>query len=196
MACKGDAYNAKEASSKEEAINFHKQQAEELSQNGCDFIKAATLPALSEALGIASILSECDIPYIISFVVRPNGTLLDGTPLHRAIETIDSEIYSKPFFYMVNCVHPKNLIKALNNELKDSKDFINRILGFQGNTSTKSPEELDNLDYVDTTEPEEFAKLILNIHNQFGIKLLGGCCGSDARHIKQIAKLLSESNTI
>ena len=58
MACKGDAYRPEEALSKEEAALFHREQAEALAQSGVDFIKAATLPAFSEAYGIASATSH------------------------------------------------------------------------------------------------------------------------------------------
>jgi homocysteine S-methyltransferase len=192
MACKGDAYRPGEALSKEDAALFHLEQAESLSESGVDFIKAATLPAASEAYGIASAISRCGLPYILSFVIRPNGTLLDGNPIHKTIEMIDSEIHPRPYFYMINCVHPTIFEQAISHELRYSTNVIKRILGFQANTSSKSPEELNNLSYLDTTGPGEFADLMISLHERFGIKVLGGCCGSDDRHITEIAKKISQ----
>jgi homocysteine S-methyltransferase len=192
MACKGDAYLPGEALSKEDAALFHLEQAESLAESGVDFIKAATLPAASEAYGIASAISRCGIPYILSFVIRPDGTLLDGNPLHKTIELIDAEINPRPHFYMINCVHPAIFEQAISHELRYSKHVIKRISGFQANTSSKSPEELNNLSYLDTTEPGEFADLMISLHKRFGIKVLGGCCGSDDRHITEIAKRICQ----
>jgi len=191
MACKGDAYRPEEALSKEAAELFHKEQAARLAESEANFIKAATLPAVSEAYGIASAISFHRIPYILSFVIKPNGTILDGTPIHEAIELIDSEIHPKPIFYMVNCVHPTIFEQAIDKETNFSKKITDRILGFQANTSSKSPDELDNLSQLDMSDPEEFGDLMVSLHNRFGIKVLGGCCGSDGNHITEIAKRIS-----
>ncbi|MHA2062397.1 MAG: homocysteine S-methyltransferase family protein [Candidatus Sifarchaeia archaeon] len=188
MGCKGDAYDPKEALSEKESKLFHKVQVEQLAESNVDFIKAATLPAVSEAYGIASAISTHDTPYILSFVVLPEGTILDGTPIYEAIDLIDSEIHPKPFFYMVNCVHPTIFEKSICREFNVSNKVTNRILGLQANTSVLSPKELDNLSYLDTADPEEFAELMLFLHNKFGLKVLGGCCGSDSSHIHEIAK--------
>ncbi|MBI9038772.1 MAG: homocysteine S-methyltransferase family protein [Bacteroidales bacterium] len=190
MACKGNAYDSREALSKNAAKSFHQEQAGYLAESNIDFIKAATLPALSEALGMAATISKFNIPYILSFVVKPDGSLLDGTPIYKAIETIDAEVDPKPLLYMVNCVHPTIFEKAIGEEAKKFPGILNRILGFQANSSSKSPAELDNLSYLDTTSPEEFADLMYSIHKKFGIKILGGCCGTDDSHIEALAEKL------
>ena len=157
-----------------------------------DFILAATLPAVSEALGIAAAVSQCGIPYGLSFVIRSDGRILDGTPLQTAIEKIDATVDPAPLFYQINCVHPTIFKEAL----KHSDPGSGRILGLQANTSLKSPEELDGLDYLDTSEPKEFAESMLALHTQFGLKIIGGCCGTDHRHIEEIAKRLSGITTL
>jgi len=90
MTCRGDAYRPEEALTESDAADFHKPQAAMLAESGVDYLMAATLPAVSEARGMAKTFSDLKIPYVISFVIRPDGTLLDGTPLHRAIDQIDS----------------------------------------------------------------------------------------------------------
>ncbi|MBI9036367.1 MAG: homocysteine S-methyltransferase family protein [Bacteroidales bacterium] len=191
MACKNDAYKAEEALSIEESKNFHTTQAVQLAESGVDFIKAATLPALSEALGIAATISELKVPYVLSFVVRPDGKILDGTSLHQVIDQIDSEVPNPPAFYMINCVHPTIFDQAIKTEWKNLGKRQNRILGLQANTSAKTPEELESLPYLDTTEPENFADQMINIHNSYGVKLIGGCCGSDNKHIEAIARRIA-----
>lgn len=187
MACRGDAYRPQEALSQFEAKSFHHYQALALAQANVDFTMAATLPAVSEALGLAAALADCGVPYILSFVIGKNGAVLDGTPLHEAIEKIDTAADPKPLCYAVNCVHPSVFEHGIRREINHSESIKNRLVGFQANTSSKSPEELDGLDYLDTTAPAEFAESMLALHQNFGIQILGGCCGTDHRHIEEIA---------
>ena len=85
MSCRGDAYNPGDALAVDEALEFHAWQAEKLADTGVDFLLAATLPAFSEATGLALALAATAKPYVLSFVVRSEGTMLDGTPLKDAI---------------------------------------------------------------------------------------------------------------
>lgn len=187
MACRGDSYDPRQALPAEEAEAYHHLQAQELTKAGVDFILAATLPAVSEALGIAAAVSRCGIPYCLSFVIKADGRVLDGTSLQAAIEKIDASVDPAPLFYQINCVHPKVFREAV----KHSELILNRLLGLQANTSSKSPEELDGLDYLDTVDPTQFAESMVALHTQFGLKIMGGCCGTDQRHIEEIAKRVS-----
>jgi len=187
MACKGDAYSAQDALPQEEAQEFHSYQVEKLAGGGCDFLQAQTLPALSEAKGIALAMADTGVPYMLSFVIRRDGSLLDGTPLPQAVESIDQ--LAPPLCYMVNCVHPTVLESALDRQVANADWLTRRLLGIQANTSTRSPEELDNLPNLDTEEPEPFAASLLQLHKRFGMRILGGCCGTDARHIQALANM-------
>ena len=193
VGCRGDAYNPAEALNAQASDQFHTRQVEALASTGVDFIKAATLPAVSEALGIARAIGKTGTPSVLSFVIRPDGTVLDGTPLHAAVEMIDSEANPAPAFYMVNCVHPTVFMSGMSTETAISDKVTRRVLGFQANTSAKSPEELDSLPYLDTTEPDAFAEMMLEIHKKFGTRILGGCCGTDDSHIEKIAEKLSSA---
>ena len=184
MACRGDSYDPRQALSADSARTYHQAQARELAEAGPDFILAATLPAVSEAMGISAAVSQFGIPYSLSFVIGPDGRILDGTRLHTAIDKIDAAVDPAPLFYQINCVHPT----VFKNAVMNSEAILERLIGLQANTSLKSPEELDGLEYLDTSEPTEFAESILALHTQFGLKILGGCCGTDERHIEEIAK--------
>ena len=110
--CKGDAYKPEEALSENEAYHFHKEQMQILADAGVDFLFASTLPALTEAIGIAKAMSETKKDYVISFVIRDNGKLLDGTLLTDAIKIIDDSVPTPPLFYLTNCIHPDVLHKS------------------------------------------------------------------------------------
>lgn len=189
MGCKGDAYNPKEALSSEEAYKFHQIQVKELNKSGVDFFLASTLPAFSEAFGMAKAMAESDCEYIISFVIRPNGTILDGTSLYKAISTIDTSITPKPAFYMVNCIHPTICQSAINTEPNNTDLVKTRLKGLQGNGSSKNPEELAILNKTESESPKIWAKKMIDLFLNSEIQILGGCCGTDHRHIRSIAKI-------
>ncbi len=182
IGCKGDAYNPNEALTADEAYNFHRPQIKELADTDVDFLFAATLPALSEAEGIAHAMSETSLPYILSFVIRPNGTILDGTPISDVIKLIDGKEFRSPIGYYVNCVHPTVFVAALGG--KPDK----RVVGLQANTSRKSPEDIDGSEELDSQNPKEFADDLWRAFSLCGLRIGGGCCGTDARHISEFAQ--------
>jgi homocysteine S-methyltransferase len=187
---RGDAYDPRDAMPADEAAIHHRWQAEALAAAGVDVLVAATLPALPEAIGIACALSATRVPYLLSFVLRPGGTLLDGTLLHEAIARIDDAASPPPLGYLVNCVHPRVFVEACTRELAHAPGLRDRLLGLQANTSDLSPEALDGRDTLVDEDPEAFAEAMLRARVQLGIKLLGGCCGTDGRHIESIARRL------
>ncbi len=188
--CKGDAYKPEEALSENDSYHFHKEQMQILAEAGVDFLFASTLPALTEAIGIAKAMSETKKDYVISFVIRDNGKLLDGTLLTDAIRIIDDSVSTPPLFYLTNCIHPDVLHKSFIN-LKDEDDILKkRLFGIQANASSKSPEELDTLENLDADSPANWAIGMVDLNKKYNLKILGGCCGTDARFISSIVELL------
>jgi len=102
---RGDAYKAQEALGTNEAYVFHQKQVCELASSGVDFLYASTLPARSEALGIARAMSETETPYMLSFVIRANATLLDGSSLNSVVKEIDAIVDNPPIRFMINCTY-------------------------------------------------------------------------------------------
>ena len=192
MGPKGDAYRPEEALSFEDAAAFHQWQADELAAGGAQFLWAATLPALSEAKGIAKALSATGLPYIISFVIRADGNLLDGTFLPDAMAAIDDQAQQVPDGYMINCVHPQNLAQALESV---PRDRIRRLMGLQGNASIKSPEDLDGSEETDADDPGAWAQGMADLYKNYGLWVLGGCCGTDQRHISALADCIGAAGS-
>jgi homocysteine S-methyltransferase len=192
MSCRGDAYCPSDALPVEEARRFHRWQIAQLAASGVDFIMASTLPALSEATGIALALADSGLPYLISFVARPEGTLLDGTPLREAIAAIDAAASPKPFSYLVNCTHASVFRRALTHSVNSSELVRSRVVGLLANTSALSPEELDNSDRLVEEDPDVFGSSVATLREELGMKLLGGCCGTDERHIRSLAQNLTQ----
>jgi S-methylmethionine-dependent homocysteine/selenocysteine methylase len=193
LSCHGDAYNPEEALETDVAFEFHSWQAMKLSEAGVDFLLAATLPSYSEAAGLASALAATGKPYIISFVIRPEGTLLDGTPLKDAIAAIDNAIIPRPLAYLVNCTHASIFKSAISHEINSSSLVRERVVGLLANTAALNPEELDNSDGLVEEDPEIFGPSVAGLHGEFGMKILGGCCGTDHRHIRHLATQLTSN---
>jgi S-methylmethionine-dependent homocysteine/selenocysteine methylase len=191
MSCRGDAYNQAEALSPEDSRAFHAWQAGRLAGAGVDFLLAATLPALSEAAGLAAALAATGMPYIISFIFRAEGTLLDGTPLKDAISRIDTDVDPKPLAYMSNCTHASIFKTAIMHATNSSSLVRKRVVGLLANTAALKPEELDDSEELVEEDPRIFGQSVASLCGELGMKILGGCCGTDDRHIDNLAKRLA-----
>ncbi len=194
LSCRGDAYNQAEALTSNDAQEFHSWQANKLAEAGVDFLLAATLPAFSEATGLAKALAATGKPYIMSFLFRPEGTMLDGTPLKDAISIIDTDVRPKPFAYMANCTHASIFRAAMIHDTNSSAVVRKRIAGLLANTAALNPEELDDSEELVEEDPQFFGQSVANLQGELGMKILGGCCGTDDRHIDNLAKRLVSDN--
>ena len=191
LSCRGNAYAPSEAMNAADAQRFHSWQAGKLAAAEVDVILASTLPAVSEATGLALALAATGKPYLISFVVRPEGTLLDGTPLQRVITSIDSSVKPQPFAYMINCTHASFARSALYHPDNSSALVRQRVVGLLANTAALSPEALDGSNTLVEEAPDRFGASVAGLHRDLGLKILGGCCGTDDRHIRALAHQLS-----
>ncbi|MFO7639667.1 MAG: homocysteine S-methyltransferase family protein [bacterium] len=187
---KADAYRPATALPPDAAREYHRPQVEALAFAGVDFIMAATLPAVPEALGIAQAVAEFGVPYILSFMLRPDGAVLDATLLAAAIRKIDWEVRHRPAGYLVNCVHP-DTFRLAAGQLQGVPEARHRLLGLQANASRKAAEVLDGSAATDAGDPDEFGRQMADLHREFGSKVLGGCCGTDGRHIRAIVEALN-----
>jgi homocysteine S-methyltransferase len=185
---KGDCFKHEEApGSTPEAADYHRGQAEALAEAGVDLLVATTFPAATVVLGVARAMAVTGLPYVVSVVIRGDGSLLDGTPLADVIETIDGSVMPRPAYYAVNCVHPSVLRGALRSDGRMRRLAGGRLLGFKANASRRPPEELESLDHLESEAQERLADEIVALRDEFGPKVLGGCCGTDDRHIAALA---------
>ncbi|RII33728.1 homocysteine S-methyltransferase family protein [Clostridium chromiireducens] len=190
MGCKGDAYKGTDIVSVDEAQEFHLWQVKLFKEAGVDFLFAGIMPELSEAIGMAKAMETAELPYIISFMIRDDGKLIDGTTINDAILSIDNATIQKPICYMVNCVHPIILKKSLSYSFNKTRLVKERFHGIQANSSPLSPEELDNAIDLKISDSVSLANDMMDLYNYFIPKILGGCCGTDNTHMEEIAKRL------
>lgn len=191
LGCKGDAYTGNGALSIETAKMFHTWQAEQFRQAGADYLLAGIMPTLPEATGMALAMSNTGLPYVISFTIQKQGTLIDGTTIHDAIRFIDERVKHKPAFYMTNCVHPAILAEALDRPFNQTETVRNRFWGIQANTANLPYDQLEGSEELMGTEPKLLAEEMIKLKENYGLKVFGGCCGTDWRHMEFIAERLS-----
>lgn len=194
--CKGDCYQPGVSLNFKQSIEFHAPQIEKLTESGVDYIFASTLPASLEAKGMAQVASDLNAALVLSFVVDREGSILDGRALLEVVVEIDSAVSKKPLFYMVNCVHPTVFANGYRKQFKRNQKLGKRVLGIQGNTSKKASFELEALKELETQTPLDFAKDTINLTKEFGLKVLGGCCGTSTEHIEAIAVGLKNDQSL
>jgi len=187
MGCRGDAYQPDQALSVTEAHRFHSKQASELAEAGPDLLVAVTLPAVTEAEGIARAMQDTGVPFVISFVISSEGCLLDGHTLEEAIERIDS--VASPMFYGINCAHPDFYdYRAVPSEIRD------RIQWFEGNGAACDHHDLDGSDELRVDDENHWARRSAELHREAGIKVVGGCCGTSEHHLELFLREIRGEN--
>lgn len=181
---RGDGYDPGKIMSVDEAQDYHRRQASTFATAGADMIGAITITNVPEAIGIGRAAKALDVPVYISFTVETDGRLPAGDTLDAAIAAVDEATDDYPSYYMVNCAHPEHFTAPLLN----GGAGIGRIRGMRANASRCSHAELDAMTELDEGNPVELAQSYRQIRGSLpGITVLGGCCGTDLRHIAAIA---------
>lgn len=179
----GDAYRPEEALPPDAALAWHRPQAHALAAAGVDLLFAPTFPSAREALGVARAMAETGLPFVVSFVLGGDGRILDGTPLSQAFAAIDAGTDPRPVGYALSCIHHDLARRALQAD----PEARGRLLGLKANTSRRTTRELVALGRLDPEDPEAFAEGLWGLHRDFGLRMLGGCCGTDASHVAALA---------
>lgn len=195
MGCRGDAYTGAGCLPQEDARSFHSWQAEQFHRFGADFLMAGIMPTLPEAAGMAQAMEDTGLPYLISFTIRRDGCLIDGTRISDAIAYIDRVTQRPPLGYMTNCVHPSILYQALSHPQNRTPLVRRRFLGIQGNTSPLDYAQLDGAADLFTSSPEDFSRQMLALEDLQPMKIFGGCCGTDRRLLDALAGELAARST-
>lgn len=180
----GDAYAPDAQISASDALLVHAPQIHALGKAGVDMISAMTLTHTSEAIGIVHAAQEIDVPVVIAFTLETDGRLPSGQPLEDAIRETDAATNEGPLYFMINCAHPDHFSDVLD---KDAT-WAARIGGVRSNASRMSHAELDEADVLDAGDPVELGHLSAELLSCLpNLRVMGGCCGTDHRHLDCIA---------
>lgn len=182
---RGDGYQPDQTFTAEEFERYHAGQISLFSQTEADLVSAFTMTTAAEATGIVRAARAVDMPVVISFTVETDGRLPNGQSLQEAIEEVDGLTQAAPAYYMINCAHPTHF----HSTLPGPRGWVERIRGVRANASTRSHAELNESTELDEGNPDELGRqhrelLALLPH----LKVMGGCCGTDLRHVQAIAE--------
>ncbi len=182
---RGDGYNLSEIMTEAEAEQYHLNQITAFQDAGADLVTAITMNYVEEAIGIVRAAKSVGMPVVISFTVETDGALPMGQSLKDALEQVDAVTDNAPAYYMINCAHPTHFADVL----VANGAWVKRIRGLRANASTKSHAELNESDELDEGKPQELGKQYRELRTRLRhINVLGGCCGTDDRHIEAICK--------
>lgn len=186
MGPRGDGYRPDTLMTPNEAAAYHREQIATLRETEADMVSAYTLPYAAEGAGVALAAQAEEMPAVISFTVETDGRLPSGESLEEAIDLVDAASNGWPAYYMINCAHPRHFVDVL-----DGRPWTRRIGAVRANASRKSHAELDGSDELDAGDPAELgachAVLAARLPN---LNVVGGCCGTDHRHVSEICRVL------
>ena len=182
---RGDGYVADTSMSPREAAEYHGMQVETFVGTEADLVTGITMTYAEEAIGLTLGARQSDMPVVISFTVETDGKLPTGQTMSDAIRQVDDATAGYPAYYMINCAHPTHFEEAVS---ADEPQF-ERIRGLRANASSMSHAELDEAPDLDPGDPAELGRQYAALRKQQlkHLNIMGGCCGTDHRHIEQIA---------
>jgi S-methylmethionine-dependent homocysteine/selenocysteine methylase len=182
---RGDGYVANSAMSETEAEAYHGTQIEVLAATSADLVTAITMNYVEEAIGIARAAKHSKMPVVISFTVETDGNLPTGQTLADAITQVDNATGGYPAYFMINCAHPSHFDKVMRGD----ESWAARIRGLRANASKMSHAELNEAPELDAGNPTQLGQeyAALKRRQLSHLNVMGGCCGTDDRHVEQIA---------
>jgi homocysteine S-methyltransferase len=182
---RGDGYSPDELLSPDVAEKYHRAQIGSFVAAGADRVTMLTATHTGEAIGVVRAAVGARVPVVIAFTVETDGRLPSGQPLHEAIAEVDAQTTGAALHFGINCAHPDHFTRAVE---ADSRS-IERIALLRANASRASHAELDAAEELDEGNPielgDQYAALV-HAHPHF--HELGGCCGTDGRHVQAIAR--------
>jgi homocysteine S-methyltransferase len=184
-----DGYDAAIRMGAPEAERYHDAQIQAFADTPVDLVSALTITCVDEAVGITRAAVRAGLPVVISFTVETDGRLPSGATIEDAILQVDAATDRGPAYYMINCAHPSHFGAAL----QAGRRWPMRLRGIRANASRLSHAELDDATTLDDGDPVELAveyRRLVMAHPH--LTILGGCCGTDHRHVSAIAEVCAD----
>lgn len=182
---RGDGYDPGQMMSPDEAQTYHAEQIGTFAETSADMVTAITMTNVEEAIGLTRAAKDVGLPAVISFTVETDGKLPTGQRLADAIDAVDQATEAAPAYFMINCAHPTHF----EAEMARAGGGLDRVRGLRANASSLSHAELDEASDLDEGDPDELGhqyRELLRLNPR--INVLGGCCGTDHRHIEKISR--------
>jgi homocysteine S-methyltransferase len=185
---RGDGYDPGEPTTVSEAARYHHAQIATFADTEADLVTAMTITSTEEGAGLAQAARDVGMPVVIGFTVETDGRLPSGAGLGDAVTEVDDLTDGWVAYYMVNCAHPTHFADVLD----PSAAWTGRIRSLRANASALSHAELDEATELDPGDPDDLSARYLELQRALpAINVVGGCCGTDHRHVAAIADALA-----
>ncbi|HYR28183.1 MAG TPA: homocysteine S-methyltransferase family protein [Thermoanaerobaculia bacterium] len=182
-----DGYNPQGRLSATEAEDYHSTQINTFADTAADMVNAMTMTYSDEAIGVARAAAKAGMPAAIHFTVETDGRLPSEEPLGEAIAAVVDATGDGPAYFGINCAHPTHFDDALES----AGEWRERIRGLRANASTKSHAELDEATELDAGDPADLGARYAALRDRLpNLNVVGGCCGTDQRHVEEIAEAI------
>jgi homocysteine S-methyltransferase len=163
---------------------------QQMAAAGVDVVTAVTMGYVEEAVGITRAAQAAGLPAVVSFTLETDGRLPSGDTLGAAISATDAATDGHATHFMINCAHPTHFEHVLDA----NADWVSRIGGLRANASTLSHAELDEMEVLDDGDPADLAARYVQLRTLLpALHVVGGCCGTDERHVAAIAAAWHEA---
>jgi len=179
---RGDAYRPERLMDAREAEAYHAVQLGALADTACAQATALTLTHVEEAVGIVRAATRAGLPIHVGFTVETDGRLPAGDSIEDAIRAVDDATDGAAESFLINCAHPTHFADAL-----PEGESWQRIRGLRANASRRSHAELDEAAELDSGDHRDLAARYVALRRDLpSLELVGGCCGTDIRHVTAI----------
>jgi S-methylmethionine-dependent homocysteine/selenocysteine methylase len=185
---RGDGYRPQARMSVAGARDYHAWQIATFAATDVDMVSVFTMNYAEEAIGVAAAAKDEAMPVAISFTLETDGRLPSGQTLAAAIEATDDASEGHPAYYMINCAHPTHFAQTL----RAGGAWRERVRGVRANASRRSHAELDASTDLDDGDPDELGAQYRALRPWLPrLTVVGGCCGTDHRHVGAICRALT-----
>lgn len=164
----------------EQLVDVYKEQASALIEAGSDLIVVETMMSLQETRAALIAIREVsdEIPVIVSMTFNEDGKTLYGTPPEVAV-TVLQGLHADAVG--INCsTGPEEMIELVERMKKYAE------IPVFAKPNAGMPELVDGKT-VYLMKPEHFADCARKLVYA-GASFVGGCCGSDCRHIARLKR--------
>ena len=187
---RGDGYIVGETMTAPEAAAYHLAQVAAFAEAEADLTTAMTMTYAEEAVGFVRAAESVGLPSVVAFTVETDGRLPSGQTLADAVRLTDDATGGAAAYFMVNCAHPTHFEHVLDG------DWTGRVRGLRCNASACSHAELDAAESLDEGDPAGLAVGYRQLAERLDLAVVGGCCGTDVRHVAAIAEALLGTATL
>jgi len=169
----GSEYKGNYGVSKSALKDFHARRLEILISTSPDYLALETMPDTSEVEILLELLTDCAIPFWISYSCKEGNQTNAGQSFQSAVD-----LASNAMAVGINCTKPE-LITDLLRFAKSNKPFI---------VYPNSGRVWDAKNKVWTgSAAAGFSNKLVNEWIEAGAQIIGGCCGIGAAEIKALS---------